>query len=70
MPNAMVVAAGGADLAVQVASPWDLAAGKVIVEEAGGAFTDVDGRRRFDTGSALVSNGLLHDEALRALRGD
>jgi histidinol-phosphatase len=68
MPNALVVAEGGADLCVQVASPWDLAAGKVIVEEAGGAFTDINGRRRFDTGSALVSNGLVHDEALRALR--
>lgn len=69
MPNALVVAEGRADLAVQIASPWDLAAGKVIVEEAGGAFTDFQGRRRFDTGSVLVSNGLLHDEALDALRG-
>jgi histidinol-phosphatase len=68
MPNALVVAEGGADLAVRIASPWDLAAGKVIVEEAGGAFTDIHGRPRFDTGSALVSNGLVHDEALRALR--
>jgi len=67
MPLEMVVAEGHADLTVREASPWDLAAATVIVEEAGGTCTDVHGRRRFDTGSALVSNGLLHDEALRAM---
>ena len=39
----------------------------MIVEEAGGRFTDLDGRRASDGGSAVVSNGLLHDAALAAL---
>ncbi len=69
IPVTIVVAEGLADVAVQLAAPWDLAAAKVIVEEAGGRFTDVEGRPRFDTGSALVSNGALHEQALRALRG-
>jgi acetylornithine/succinyldiaminopimelate/putrescine aminotransferase len=34
---------------------------------AGGRFTDHEGRDAFDSGRALVSNGRLHDEALRAL---
>ncbi len=46
--------------------PWDLAALKVIVEEAGGRFTDFGGRSTIYGGSALASNGRIHDE-LRAL---
>lgn len=67
-PVSMLVAEGLADLAVILAAPWDLAAAKVIVEEAGGRFTDVEGRPRFDTGSALLSNGTLHEQALRAVQ--
>jgi histidinol-phosphatase len=51
-----------------VANLWDLAAPKLIVEEAGGRLTDLTGADRADGGSALASNGLLHDEALAALR--
>jgi histidinol-phosphatase len=39
----------------------------VIVEEAGGRFTDLAGQDGSDGGSVVVSNGLLHDEALRRL---
>lgn len=49
-------------------SLWDLAPLQVIVEEAGGRFTDFDGVARVDGGSAISSNGLLHDEILAALR--
>ena len=49
-------------------SLWDLAAVQVIVEEAGGRFTDLSGVARADGGSALSTNGLLHDAALAALR--
>jgi histidinol-phosphatase len=42
---------------------------QVIVEEAGGRFSDLSGRARFDAGDALASNGRVHDEALRALAG-
>jgi histidinol-phosphatase len=49
-------------------NPWDLAPLKVIVEEAGGRFTDLRGDARIDGGSAVSSNGLLHDAILAALR--
>ena len=48
---------------------WDLAAVQVIVEEAGGRFTDLAGRAWADGGSAVSTNGLLHNEVLAALRG-
>jgi histidinol-phosphatase len=48
--------------------PWDLAALKVIVEEAGGRFTDFDGNRTIYGGSAVASNGRIHDELLDILR--
>jgi histidinol-phosphatase len=38
----------------------------VIVEEAGGRFTDVRGEPRIDSGTAVTSNGLLHDDLLAA----
>ncbi|MGO9822925.1 MAG: inositol monophosphatase family protein [Solirubrobacteraceae bacterium] len=47
--------------------PWDYAPVKLIVEEAGGRFTDLDGNDSFAAGTALVSNGLVHDEALAVL---
>lgn len=45
--------------------PWDMAAGVLIVEEAGGTVTTMDGRAFsvFDR-SVLVSNGSLHDKLL------
>ena len=41
----------------------------VIVEEAGGRFTDLSGRPTPDGGSAVSTNGLLHAEALDLLNG-
>ena len=48
-------------------SPWDMAAVQIVVEEAGGAFTSLDGAPGPWHGSALASNGLLHDEVVRAV---
>jgi histidinol-phosphatase len=48
-------------------APWDLAALQVVVEEAGGRFSDLTGVARFDGGNAVSSNGLLHDDVLAAL---
>jgi histidinol-phosphatase len=48
--------------------PWDLAPCKVVIEEAGGRFTDFDGRPTIYTGTALATNGRLHDPALTLLR--
>jgi histidinol-phosphatase len=60
----MLVAEGAMDIALDpVVSLWDLAAPQVIVEEAGGRFSDLGGARRADGGDAIASNGLLHDAA-------
>jgi histidinol-phosphatase len=45
-------------------SLWDVAALQVIIEEAGGVFTDLSGKARPDGGSVVCSNGLLHDDIL------
>ncbi len=64
-----LVAEGAIDLAAEpVVNAWDVAAVQVIVEQAGGQFTDLDGNPRHDRGTALSSNGLLHDAALALLR--
>ncbi len=66
----MLVAEGRIELAIDpFVEPWDLAAVKVIVEEAGGRFSDLAGAPRIDGGSGVTSNGLLHDEVLAALSG-
>ena len=66
----MLVAEGAADGAIDAVGVklWDLAAILPIVEEAGGRFTDLAGVARADGGSAVSSNGLLHDELLGAER--
>ncbi|HEU5206034.1 MAG TPA: inositol monophosphatase family protein [Gaiellaceae bacterium] len=65
----MLVAEGAVDGAVDALglSEWDLAAVQVIVEEAGGRFSDAAGERRIDSGTAVTSNGLLHAELLRSV---
>ena len=61
----VLVAEGSVDVAIEpVMNPWDIAALKVIVEEAGGRLTDYGGTARIDGGSAVTTNGLLHDEVL------
>lgn len=49
--------------------PWDVSAGALIVEEAGGRVTGMDGTA-FDPGSAhlVASNGQLHDQMLGVIR--
>ncbi len=63
------VARGSADLAwTSWAYEWDFAALALIVEEAGGRFTDLDGNPATG-GAGFSSNGLLHDAALGIIRG-
>ena len=65
-----LVAEGALDVVAEpIVNPWDVAAVQVLVEEAGGRFTDLSGARRHDSGTALATNGLLHDAALAALGG-
>ena len=51
-------------------SPWDMAAGVLIVREAGGRVTDYDGGE-FALGARriLASNGRIHQEMREVLRG-
>ena len=66
----MLVAEGAADIAAEPeVALWDLAALQVIVEEAGGRFTDLAGNATPDGGSAVATNGLLHDDVLKILNG-
>jgi len=51
--------------------PWDVAAGVVIIEEAGGLVTDFRGAPLdIYTPQALTSNGLIHEEMMRVLAKD
>jgi histidinol-phosphatase len=46
-----------------------VAALKVIVEEAGGRFTDWEGTPTINSSDVIASNGRLHEQALRIMRG-
>lgn len=62
------VAEGEVDLCIWFGGGiWDHAAPSIIVEEAGGRFSDHKGGQRLDTRTAIYSNGLRHNEALAAL---
>ena len=65
-----VVAEGKAEIAVEAPDlkPWDLAPVRLLVEEAGGRFTDFAGSPSIYSGTALASNGRLHDAALALIR--
>lgn len=67
----MLVAEGCCEVGLDpVVSVWDIAPLQVIVEEAGGKFTDFAGTRRLDGGSALSSNGVVHDDVIAVLSGN
>ncbi|MCI4671101.1 MAG: inositol monophosphatase [Bacteroidia bacterium] len=51
-------------------NPWDVAAGALIVEEAGGKVTDFHGGDDYIFGGQVVSsNGIIHQELMEALGG-
>jgi len=61
-----LVAEGAVDIAAEPeVKLWDLAPLDILVREAGGRFTALDGAAGPHGGSAVASNGLLHDEVLR-----
>ena len=65
----MLVAEGAIDAALDWTSkPWDLAPLGIIVEEAGGRSTNIEGERTIYTGDYLSTNGILHEEAMGLLR--
>jgi histidinol phosphatase-like enzyme (inositol monophosphatase family) len=64
----MLVAEGACDVSAEPeVSLWDLCALQIIVTEAGGRFTSLEGEARPDGGSAVCTNGHLHDDVLAQL---
>jgi histidinol-phosphatase len=65
----VLVAEGAVDISCEPeVSLWDIAPLQVIVEEAGGTFTDLAGVPQPDRGSIVCSNGLLHAATLELLQ--
>jgi histidinol-phosphatase len=65
----MLVAEGAVEIAIEPkVAIWDMAPVQLIVEEAGGRFTDLRGEARIDGGSAVSTNGLVHDAVLDFFR--
>ncbi|MGB2951424.1 MAG: histidinol-phosphatase [Rhodococcus sp. (in: high G+C Gram-positive bacteria)] len=64
-----LLAEGTLDIAAEPeVSLWDLAPLDVLVREAGGAFTSLEGEAGPHGGSAVATNGLLHEQVLERLR--
>jgi 3'(2'), 5'-bisphosphate nucleotidase len=73
------VARGEADLYLNTydaSHDWDICAGQILVTEAGGRVTKLDGSPlryglpgALQIGGVLASNGLLHEEALARMKG-
>ena len=65
----MLVAEGSAEIAMDpTVSLWDLAAALVVVQEAGGRFTDLAGVATAGGGSAVATKGRQHEIVLDRLR--
>jgi histidinol-phosphatase len=66
----MLVAEGVAEIALDpTVSIWDVAAPLVIVQEAGGRFTDLAGTSTAAGGNGIATNGLLHEAARQIIAG-
>jgi histidinol-phosphatase len=66
--NYCLVAEGAVDIAAEPeVSTWDLAPLDILVREAGGKFTNLAGRPGPHGGSAVATNGLLHEAVLSRL---
>jgi histidinol-phosphatase len=65
----MLVAEGACDISAEPeVNLWDLAALQIIVTEAGGRFTSLEGETTPGGGSVVCTNGHLHDEVLAHLQ--
>lgn len=63
-----LVAEGAGEAMIEAElKPWDLAAPLILLEEAGGKLTDFTGRRTYDGGNAVASNGHIHEAILERL---
>ena len=65
----VLVATGRADIMLDpIMNIWDCAPLLPIVEEAGGTFTDWQGKRTIDGGNAISTNGILFEPVMAAIR--
>jgi histidinol-phosphatase len=65
----MLVASGRAEVVVEPSlSVWDVAATSLIVEEAGGRFSALDGGHDIRAKNAVITNGRLHEQVLGIIR--
>ena len=65
----MLVAEGAAEVALEIGvALWDMAAISIIVTEAGGCFSSIDGVDGPGHGSGLSTNNIIHAHVLDALR--
>ena len=63
-----MVAEGSVDIACEPeVKVWDIAPLDILIREAGGTFTNIDGQAGPHGGSALATNGVLHEQVLRHL---
>ena len=52
-------------------NPWDVASGSLIVKEAGGRATDINGKPfNLESRDLVASNGLLHNKLLKIIGGE
>ena len=65
-----LVATGRAEIMVDPAlSPWDAGPLQVIIEEAGGAFTDWQGNPTIHAGEGIATNGVLLEKVMELING-
>lgn len=65
----LYVASGSAEFAIDFnLKPWDMAPLKIITEEAGGVFTDLEGTPSIYGKGFVISNGILHSEILDIIK--
>jgi histidinol-phosphatase len=68
--NALELAEGSLEVLIDpTGKVWDNAPAVILVEEAGGRFSDAQGGRRIDAGCARYSNGRVHEQLERILDG-
>jgi len=66
----LLVATGRADVMVDpIVAVWDLAGLVPVIEEAGGTFTDWQGKCTIHSGQSIATNGLVHEEVLKVVQG-
>lgn len=65
----MIVLDGLADAWIEAGVKiWDLAPAKILVEEAGGLCTNLEGGEALESGNALISNGFIHRDVLKIVQ--